>query len=258
MLGRWFRRQPADELAQARALAVGGRPAEAVVIWTRLAEAGNSRAQTNLGACHANGLGTPVDPAAARHWLQRGAQSGDMLGQRNLGTLLLPEDREAAAVWYRKAAEAGDVISQDQLSRLLLDGADEDGAWAEARDWALRAAQAGNAPAAHRLATMCHEAKGGPRDPAQAARWWRVAAEAGNGDAAAMLGAAYHMGQGVAADPVEAMAWLRVGSARHSTLVRPFYARAEAALTPGQAAQAAALAETRLSPGPSPAPDRAR
>lgn len=245
-LRQLFRRRPEDELARARTLSEAGHGAEAVAIWARLAAQGNPRACTNLGACYANGQGVAADPVQARRWLQRGADAGDALGQRNLGTLLLPEDRDLAAVWYRKAAQAGDGPSQDQLSRLLVDGPDEGGAWVEARQWALRAAEAGCAGAAHRFATMCHEAKGGDRDPAQAARWWQAAAAAGHGDAAAMLGAAFHMGQGVPADQTEAMAWLRVGSARHSALVRPFYARVEAALTVEQRTQAAALATARL------------
>ena len=248
LLRRLFARKPGDLLARARVLSQEGQPEQAVAIWAKLAAEGISRACTNLGACYANGLGVAADPAAARHWLQRGADAGDSLGQRNLATLLLPEDRDAAAGWYRRAAEAGDSISQDQLSRLLLDGADAGDAWQEARHWAQRAAEAGIAPAAYRLATMCHEAKGGPRDPAQAVRWWRVAAGSGHGDAATMLGAAYHMGQGVAADQTEAMAWLLVGSARHSVLVRPFYARVEETLTAEQRAKAEVLAASRLSP----------
>ena len=211
-----------------------------------------ARAQTNFGACYANGAGVEADPAAARLWLERGAAAGDPVGQRNMGTLLLPEDRDAAAGWYRRAAEAGDSISQDQLGRLLLDGLNVDGAWAEARVWAGRAAAAGSVSSMVRLAGMCHEAKGGARDPALAARWWRAAAQAGDGDSAAMLGAALHMGQGVAADQVEAMAWLMVGSARYSVLVRGFYARVEAVLNVEERGRAAQMAEgwgVALSPG---------
>ena len=252
MLRRLFLRKPEDLLARARALAEEGRAAEAVAIWSKLAAVDNPRAMTNLGACYANGLGVAADPALARRWLEHGAEAGDTLGQRNLGTLLLTEDRDEAAGWYRRAAEAGDAVSQDQLSRLLLDGPDREGAWAEARLWAERAAESGQQAAACRLAAMCHEAKGGPRDPAQAAQWWRVAAEAGDGDSAAMLGAAYHMGQGVAADQTEAMAWLLVGSARHSVLVRPFYAKVEAGLTPEQRTAAEARAAAFSSARPSP------
>ncbi len=218
--------------------------AKALAVWTALAADGVPRAQTNLGACLATGAGVPVDLAAARLWLQHGAEAGDALGQRNLATMLLNEDQAAAVAWYRRAAEGSDAISQDQLSRMLLDGEGAPQDLAQARHWAEQAARQGVVSACARFATMCHEAKGGPRDPAQSVPWWRVAAHAGDADAdaAAMLGAALHMGQGVAADQVEAMAWLIVGSGRHSVLVRPFFAKVEAELTPDERSRARALA----------------
>ena len=226
---------PEIRLARARDLAKAGHIADALAIWQPLAEAGIARAQTNLGACYATGNGVPADPAAARSWLQRGAEGGDTLGQRNLATLLLATDPTGAAEWYRRAAEQGDAVSQDELSRILFEAGHN---LPEARRWAEQAALQGVPAAAHRFATLCHEAKGGPRDPAQAAHWWRVAAAAGNPDAAAMLGAVLHMGQGVAADQVEAMAWLLVASAGHSALVRPFFTRVEAGLTEAELARA--------------------
>ncbi len=230
------------QLARARALSDAGRSSEAVAIWASLAKAGESRAQTNLGACLANGHGVASDLAAARHWLQLGAEAGDALGQRNLATLLLGIDPAAAATWYRRAAEQGDAASQDQLSRMRLAGNGVTQDLAEARDLAERAARQGVVEASSRLGTMCHEAQGGPRDPAQAAHWWRVAAEAGGADAAARLGAALHLGQGVTADQVGAMAWLIVGARRHSALVRPFFSRVEERLTEADRGRARELA----------------
>lgn len=234
---------PAEvQLDRARSFRRAGRIADALAIWTPLAEAGVPRAQSNLGACYATGTGVPVDLAAARHWLQRGAEGGDRLGQRNLGSLLLPHDPAAAALWFGRAAEAGDAESQDQFSRMLLAGEGVTPDPAQARHWAHAAARQGIAAAAARLGTMCHDAVGGPRDPLEAVRWWRIAAEAGDGDAAARLGAALHLGQGIRQDQVEAMAWLLVASARHSILVRPFFTTVRDLLTPAQLAAAQDMA----------------
>ncbi len=233
---------PGMRLERARQFSRAGRMAEALAIWTPLAEAGVARAQTNLGACLATGAGVPVDLGAAQHWLRLGAEAGDTLGQRNLGSLLLPHDAAAAAAWYRRAAEGGDAESQDQLSQMLLTGAGVPKDAAEARRWAIAAAQGGNAAAAARLGTMCHDAAGGPRDPLEAVRWWRAAAQAGDADSAARLGAALHLGQGIREDQVEAMAWLLVASGRHSILVRPFFTRVRDTLTPAQLAAAQAMA----------------
>lgn len=247
---RWLpRRSPEAQLAEARELVKAGKMDKALAIWTPLAAAGIARAQTNLGACYATGAEVPADLSAARVWMQRGAEAGDALGQRNLATMLLNEDPTAAVGWYRRAAEQGDAISQDKLSQMLLDGEGAPQDFTQARQWAEQAARQGVISACTRFATLCHEAKGGPRDPAQAALWWRVAAHAGDADAAAMLGAALHMGQGVPVDQVEAMSWLIVGSSRHSVLVRPFFARVETELTAAERSQARALAAEWGAPG---------
>lgn len=240
MFGRLRQRA---RLERARELSRSGQVAEAVSIWRPLAEAGVARAQTNLGAALAIGApGVPADAPQALHWLQRGANGGDVLGQRNLATLLLPSDPAASVGWYRHAAEAGDPESQDQLSHMLLTGLGTAADPAEARHWAKAAAGQGVMAASARLGTMCHDAVGGPRDPAAAVQWWRMAAAAGDGDSAARLGAALHMGQGVAADQVAAMAWLIIGAARHSILVRPFFSKVQDDLTPAQQAEAKELA----------------
>ena len=240
---------PDAELARALEAARAGRATEAVRIWTGLAEMGVMRAMTNLGACFANGTGVAADPQAARLWLERGAEAGDALGQRNLATLLLRPNPAGAARWYGLAAEQGDAVSQNELSRMLFEGDGVSVDLAGARTWAERAAAQGIAAAASRLGMMFHEAKGAPRDPAQAASWWHQAAKAGDGDAAAMLGAAYHMGQGVAPDPVEAFAWLLLGSSRGSALVRPFMEPVDTGLVPERRREAEALAASRGWPG---------
>ena len=71
---------PEVQLDRARTLSRAGRIAEALAIWTKLAEAGVPRAQTNLGACYATGTGVAVDLEAARRWLQRGAEGGGPAG----------------------------------------------------------------------------------------------------------------------------------------------------------------------------------
>ncbi len=199
------------------------------------------RAQTNLGACYANGDGVPRDRDAARTWLQRGAEAGDPLGQRNLGTLLLGTDPAGGRCGIAGRRSRG-TPSARTSSAACCSTARRAGRPAGGAALGGAGGAAGHRRRRARLGTMCHEAKGGPRDPAQAVHWWRVAAEAGDGDAAAMLGAALHMGQGVAADPVEAMAWLIVGSARRSILVRGFFARAEERLTADERVRARALA----------------
>ncbi|MGI3776023.1 MAG: tetratricopeptide repeat protein [Janthinobacterium lividum] len=232
-----FRRRP-DPLARARSHAAAGAWAEAVALWQPLAEAGDVRAQANLGACLATGRGVDADPGEARRWLACAADAGDRVAGRNLATLLLDTDRAEAVRCYQRAAEAGDPPSQDMLSRMLLDGDGVPPDAQAARHWAEQAAAAGEAAAAARLGRIHHEAIGTPRDPAAAVHWWHRAALAGDADAAAMLGAALLLGQGAAADPVEALAWLLAASARGSALPLRFLPAAQRAASAEDNAEA--------------------
>lgn len=240
----------AGQLAAAAAASRAGDHAAALAIWAPLARDGVARAQSNVGACFAEGLGVERDLALAVRWLTLAAEAGDPVGQRNLATLHfrgegVAQDDGRAAALYRAAAEQDDAAAQDMLSWMLL----EDGPLfdpVEARLWAGRAAGQGVATAMTRLGMLHHNAVGVARDPAEAARWWRLAAERGEADAQAMLGAAHHLGSGVAKDPVQALAWLLRGQTGGSTLAGRFLGPARAALDPAGIAAAESLARRPL------------
>ena len=70
---------PADigaAMAEAAAAAQRGDHAVALAIWGPLAHAGVARAQNNVGACFAEGIGVERDPALALRWLTLSAGSG--------------------------------------------------------------------------------------------------------------------------------------------------------------------------------------
>ena len=60
--------------------------AEAVIWYKLAAEAGCTKAQTNLGAAFMHGHGIAIDGAQAISWLERAAASGDIAAVLNLGT----------------------------------------------------------------------------------------------------------------------------------------------------------------------------
>ena len=99
-----------EQLAAASAAARNGDHATALAIWGPLARDGVPRAQSNIGACFAEGLGVERDLALAVRWLSLAAEAGDPIGQRNLATLHFRGDGVArddgrAAALYRAAAE---------------------------------------------------------------------------------------------------------------------------------------------------------
>ena len=167
----------AEQMAAAYAAAEQGDYPQALEIWGPLAHAGVARAQSNIGACFANGLGVAADAALALRWLTLAAEAGDAVGQRNLATLyfkgeLVELDAAAAARWYRAASEQGDAESQDMLSWLLVEGELLPPDYEKARRWALAAAEQGVATAMTRLGMLYHNALGVALDSVAAAQWW--------------------------------------------------------------------------------------
>ena len=93
-------------MAAAYEAAERGDYATALAIWEPLAQAGVARAQNNIGACFAEGLGVERDPALAVRWLTLAAEAGDPVGQRNLAALYfkgegVEQDYARAAELYR-------------------------------------------------------------------------------------------------------------------------------------------------------------
>ena len=59
---------PSLTLDEALAAAKAGDYETALAMWEPLARAGNPRAQNNIGACFAEGLGVPTDRPLALKW----------------------------------------------------------------------------------------------------------------------------------------------------------------------------------------------
>ncbi|MBC9175709.1 tetratricopeptide repeat protein [Pseudoroseomonas ludipueritiae] len=252
-----FRRRaappPPDPMELALAAFQRGDYAEALNLWEPLARAGDARAQSNIGACFAEGMGVERNPALALTWLTLAAEAGYPAGQRNLAALYLQGGGDAveadpahAAALYRQAAEQGDAQAQDMLSWMLLEGEVIPSDPEEAHRWALAAAEAGIASSMTRMGMLYHHALGVERDVAEAARWWRRGAGHGDADGQAMLGAAYVLGAGVEADPVTALAWLLRAQAGGSGLAQPFLGPARARLDDAGRAEAARRAALPL------------
>ena len=98
-------------MATALAAAEAGDYQSALDRWEPLARAGNVRAQNNIGACFAEGLGVERNPELAVKWLTSAADGGDPVAQRNLAALwfkgegVAPDQRHAAAL-YRAVSRA--------------------------------------------------------------------------------------------------------------------------------------------------------
>lgn len=241
LLDRLRRPRAPDPMEHALTAAKAGDYAAALATWEPLARSGHARAQNNIGACFAEGLGVEPDPALAFKWLKLSSDGEDPVGRRNLAALYfrgdgVPQDDHEAMRLYRLAAEAGDGPAQDMLSWMLLEGDAPD--VAEGLRWARAAAEQGVSASMTRLGMLHHNALGVPRDPAEAVRWWRKAADLGDADGQAMLGAAHLTGGGVPRDPAEALVWLLRARDGGSELARNFIEPARSQLSADQRAEA--------------------
>ena len=104
-----------------------GDYATALAEFTRLAAAGNVKAQNNIGGIYFDGLGVDVDYAEALKWYRLAAEAGNAEAQHNLGYMYyksagVPQDDAEAVKWFRLAAEAGLINAQQKLGLMYFDG----------------------------------------------------------------------------------------------------------------------------------------
>ncbi len=188
---------------------------EKVAILQKQADAGDAKAQFNLGVMYYKGEGgVPEDFVRAAEWYQKAAEQGDVGAQFLLGTMYedgkgVPKDAIKSAEWYQKAAEQGDVGAQTSLGAAYKygDGVPKDAT--KAAEWYQKAAEQGDAFAQLELGEMYQDGKGVRKDAAKAARWFQKAAEQGNADAQLELGLMYINGDGVTKDATKAVKWFQ-------------------------------------------------
>jgi localization factor PodJL len=115
----------------------------------RAANLGLPAAQAYLGRLYEKGgAGLTKNPAEARRWYERAAQSGDRSAMHNLALYYFegsggPKNATVAAEWFRRAAMAGLTDSQYNLGRLYEEGLGVGQNSAEAYKWYLLAARGG-------------------------------------------------------------------------------------------------------------------
>lgn len=117
----------ASELDDAVAAAHRGEYATALRQLSPLANAGDARAQFDIGFMHAHGWGVHANPADAIAWYRKAADQGLQIAQHFLGMAYLngegvqAEDTEAAR-WFARAAAQGFPQAQYMLGLMTADG----------------------------------------------------------------------------------------------------------------------------------------
>jgi hypothetical protein len=150
------------------------------------AQAGDAKAQTQLGWAYQKGTGVKADMKEAVNWFQKGAAQNapealDALGEMTQAGQGTKRDLDEAIRLYRLAADKGNVAAQYNLAYLYEQGLGVD------------------------------------KDQTQAAHWYQLAAEGGDPVAQYDLGQRYMLGVGVTTNLVEALKWLALASAQGQT-----------------------------------------
>ena len=186
----------------------------AVKEFTKLAEAGDDRAQANLGYMYYVGEGVPQDYKKAVLWYRKAAVQGNKDAQYNLAVSYafgegVKQDLTEAAIWYRRAGEQGHAVSQYSLgiSYAYGEGVPQD--QKEAARWFKKAAEQGYARAQVQLGSMYHTGEGVEQNYEEAVHWYRMAADRGDATAQYNLGTLYRSGKGVKQDYAQAKRWFR-------------------------------------------------
>ncbi len=185
----------------------------------RAAEAGEMKAEAELGRRYAEGIGVARDDAQAAIWYRRAAEKGDATAQGQLGVLLqkgrgVGQDDAAAVEWYRKAASQGDAFAQCNLGYMYEYGRGVVKDPREAANWYRKAANQGYPRGQINLGFMYVEGTGVPRDREAAFNWFRKAAERGDPIGQFNLGLMYEGGNGVTQDLENAVKWYRKSAAQ--------------------------------------------
>ncbi len=201
----------------------------------RLADAGDSTAQSQLGDMYRVGAGVPRDLNLAVDWLLKASRGRDHRRDFMLVTLYSSKDIDAAhkAAIAQRAAEAGgtpftEAQAEPQFDprpdmaavQAQADKGDEAAQYtvgifylgvfgdsvdaAKALPWLIKAADQGEPSAAINLANLYYTGKGVTQDYTAALRWFERAATLGDRRGLYNAAIMYRDGQGATADPAKA------------------------------------------------------
>ena len=150
---------------------------EAVKWYTKSAEQGYAKTAFALSRCYEDGKGIPRDKNEARKWFIKGVESNDESELLRILESIYWEGGEGGeekkSLLCRRLAELGNVKAQRELIGCNLNQVDRK----EAMEWLTKAAEQGDAEAQFKLGQHYQRGSG------EAVKWFTKAAEQGNENA---------------------------------------------------------------------------
>ncbi|MHA7000824.1 tetratricopeptide repeat protein [Aeromonas schubertii] len=159
ILGALWRIHDISDWQRAQQAWQESRFVDAVVIWQRLREQGDLRAQVLLAHAYEAGAGVAQDSRTAIALYEDAARRGEASGQYRLAEVYLRgegtrQDLGAAYRWMEIAAKSGVVAAQLKFGVLCLLGIEGRHEWEKGKRWLVRAASSGNESALRVLQEM--------------------------------------------------------------------------------------------------------
>ena len=224
-----------------------GDYAAAAAEYQRLAEAGDSVAQVNLGYMYYVGEGVTRDYGQAIGWYTEAANLGNADAQYNLAVAYafgegVQQDFAAALKWYQAAAAQGHAVAQYSLGLSYYNGEGVARSAETAVSWFARAAEQGYIPAQVLLGSKFHTGDGVTLNYESAVKWYQLAADQGDAMAQFNLAGMYRTGQGVQQDIDQARVWYQWAAEQGYSAAEIELSALENQTAPVQAVQAPAPA----------------
>lgn len=157
------------------------------------AQAGDPKAQYDLGMLHLSGRLGDKNPTEAAKWFERAAEQGVANAQFNLGVLYLrgegvAQNDKLAFFWYQSAAKQNFSQAQHNLATAYAAGKGVARNYPKAADWFAKSAEAGLSQSQYSLGAL-HE-RGlitGQPNTVEARRWYERALAQGDTRASVRL-----------------------------------------------------------------------
>lgn len=183
------------------------------------AEAGDARAQAQVGYAYQEGKEVDEDQKKAVFWSRKAADQGDKEGQYYLGRCYkrgmgVEKDDVQAFYWYKKSAEQGYAEAECLLGVCYENGEGVAKDLNQAFYWIRRAAEHGYVNAQYNLGYLYYQGQGIAKDDKLAFYWYKKAADQGAAQAQNWIGYLYECGNGVEQSYTEALNWYVKAAAR--------------------------------------------
>ena len=174
------------------------------------AEAGDAKAQYNLGVCYAKGEGVTKEFKDAVSWWTKAAEQDFVLAQHDLGNCYyngdgINKDYKEAVMWYTKSSVKGYAASQYNLGNCYFYGTGVGKDEKEAVKWYTKSAEQGNPQAQYNLARCYSTGAGVAKNEKEAVKWYTKSADRGYMSGQFCLGLCYYKGIGVEKDEKKAV-----------------------------------------------------